>query len=111
MQFHLYKGELMRARTILSLCCFLVLLLTGAALFAQPAPTAAAPSPALTSAAPFCAAPTTVPLDLAAESLGGNPTTQSACPAALSQQCVARWGQCALCYCIGSSCSCENRCF
>jgi len=99
----------MRARTILSLCCFLVLLLTGAALFAQPAPTA--PAPALTSAAPFCAAPTaptTVPLDLSA-GLGG-PTTQSACPAALWQQCFARWGQCSLCYCIGTSCSCENRC-
>jgi hypothetical protein len=98
----------MRARTILSLCCFLVLLLTGAALFASPAPAAPAASPVLSGPAPACAA---APADLAA-SLGlPGPGTQTACPPTLSQQCVQRWGSCALCYCIGSTCSCENRCF
>lgn len=99
----------MRARTILSLCCFVVLLLTGAALFAEPAPAPAAPvlnSSVQPVPAPMCPAPA-----LAAKpDLGGGPVAAAACPANVWQQCYQRYGTCTLCYCIGASCYCENRC-
>jgi hypothetical protein len=94
----------MRAKTIFSLCCFLCLLLTGAALFAEPAPTLF-----LTGAVAPAAVCPAAPVAQSAQPLPG-PTTNAACPASVSQACVQRYGQCALCYCLGSSCSCENRC-
>lgn len=98
----------MRAKAILAVCCFLTLLLAGAALFAAPAP----PVPAFDNAtAPVCAvAPTTPAPQKALPDLGIAPETRSACPVSLSQTCAQRYGQCALCYCLGTSCSCENRC-
>jgi len=99
----------MRARTILSLCCFLVLLLTGAALFAESAPAPLAPvldSSVQPAAAPVCAAPV---LAAAKPDLGG-PTASSTCPATIWQQCYQRYGTCTLCYCLSASCFCENRC-
>jgi len=94
----------MRVRTILSLCCFLVLLFSGAALFAEPTSVAAPVAPLLTTvgAAPVC------PVAPAVQSSG--PVTDSACPVNLWQQCFQRYGTCALCFCLGSSCECENRC-
>jgi hypothetical protein len=99
----------MRMRTILSLCCFLALLLTGAALFAEPAPTAA---PALDNSvqpavAPFCPAPA---VSLASKPVPGGPTAASACPVDLWQQCYQRYGRCMTCFCLGSACECENHC-
>jgi hypothetical protein len=98
----------MRAKTILSLCCFLVLLFAGAVLSAEPVP-APAVAPFLSSVqpAPVCAA---VPAATPAANLGGGPVTDSACPVALWQQCYQRYGTCMLCFCLGSSCECENRC-
>ncbi|MES1240716.1 MAG: hypothetical protein ABUT39_03775 [Acidobacteriota bacterium] len=96
----------MRARTILSLCCFLVLLLTGAALFAEPAPAPTAPFLDSVQAAPLCAAPA---LTASRPDLGG-PTASAACPANIWQQCFQRYGTCTLCYCLSGSCFCENRC-
>ena len=98
----------MRVKTILTLCCFLALLLTGAALFAEPAPAPAAPvldSSIQPAAAPMCPAPV-----LAAKPDLGGPVANAACPAAVWQQCYQRYGSCTLCYCIGASCYCENRC-
>lgn len=105
----------MRARTILSLCCFVVLLLAGAALFAESAPAPLAPvapiAPILDSgiqpaAAPLCAAPV---LAAAKPDLGG-PVANTACPATQWQQCYQRYGTCMLCYCLSASCFCENKC-
>jgi hypothetical protein len=98
----------MRVKTILSLCCFLALLLTGAALFAEPAPAPSAPvldSGVQPAAAPMCPAPS-----LAAKPDLGGPVANAVCPAAIWQQCYQRYGTCTLCYCIGGSCYCENRC-
>jgi hypothetical protein len=98
----------MRAKAILALCCLLTLLLTGAVLAAAPAPAV----PTIEGVtAPVCSvAPTTQAPQQALPDLGIAPETRSACPVSLSQACVQRYGQCALCYCIGASCSCENRC-
>ena len=99
----------MRVKTILSLCCFLALLLTGTTLFAEPAPAPAAPaldSGVQPAAAPMCPAPAPV---AAKPDLGG-PGAAAACPASVWQQCYQRYGTCTLCYCIGGSCYCENRC-
>ena len=99
----------MRMRTILSLCCFLALLLTGATLFAEPSPAPAAPvldSGIQPAAAPFCPAPA---ISLAAKPDLGGPTESSSCPATVWQQCYQRYGTCTLCYCLGA-CYCENRC-
>ncbi len=98
----------MRARTILSLCCFLVLLLTGATLFAEPAPTPTAPL--LNSAQPAAPLMCPAPALTAKPDLGGGPTAAATCPATQWQQCYQRYGTCTLCYCIGSTCYCENRC-
>jgi hypothetical protein len=98
----------MRAKTILSLCCFLCLLLTGAALFAEPAPVPNVSLTDIVAPAAVCPATPIAPLEETAQPLVR--VTNSACPVSLSQSCVQRFGQCALCYCIGSSCSCENRC-
>lgn len=96
----------MRARTILSLCCFVALLLTGTALFAEPAPAPVLDSGIQPAAAPMCPAPV-----LAAKpDLGGGPTAAAACPATQWQQCYQRYGTCMLCYCLGASCYCENKC-
>ena len=91
----------MRVRTILSLCCFLALLFTGAALFAEPA-ASAAPLLNTIGAAPVC------PVSPVGQTSG--PVADSACPVNLWQQCYQRYGTCALCFCLGSSCECENRC-
>lgn len=96
----------MRGRTILSLCCFVALLLTGAALVAEPAPAPAAPVLNSAQPAPMCPAP----VPAAKPDLGGGPVAAAACPATQWQQCYQRYGTCTLCYCIGASCYCENRC-
>jgi len=98
----------MRVRTMIVFCCLFTLLLAGAALAASPAPAV----PAFDGpAAPVCSvAPTTQAPQQALPDLGIAPETRSACPVSLSQTCVQRYGQCALCYCLGTSCSCENRC-
>ena len=101
----------MQMKAILSLCCFVVLLFAGAALFAEPAPAAAA-APVLDSgvqpsSAPFCAAPA---VPMASKPDLGGPVAASACPAAIWQQCFKRYGTCTLCFCLGSACECENRC-
>lgn len=100
----------MRVKAIVALCCFLTLLLAGVAAFAETSPAPAVP--ALDNAtAPICAvAPTTQAPQQALPDLGVAPETRSACPFSLSQTCTQRWGACALCFCVGSSCSCENRC-
>jgi hypothetical protein len=95
----------MRAKTILTLCCFLTLLLAGAALSAEPAPALSSPVLDGVVAAPVCSA---APVALSA--LGGGPVTNSACPASLYQACFQRYGTCTLCFCLGASCECENRC-
>jgi hypothetical protein len=97
----------MRMRTILSLCCFLALLLTGAALFAEPAPAPILDSGIQPAAAPFCPAPA---ISLAAKPHLGGPVATSACPVALWQQCYQRYGTCMTCFCLGSACECENHC-
>jgi hypothetical protein len=100
----------MRTKAIVTLCCFLTLLLAGVALFAE-APQAPAAPVVDNATAPVCAvAPVTQAPQQALPDLGIAPETRSACPVSLSQTCVQRYGQCALCYCIGASCSCENRC-
>jgi hypothetical protein len=104
------KGEPMRVRTILTLCSFLVLLFAGAALFAEPAPAPAPAAPFLDSGAQPAAAPMCpAPAPAAKPDLGG-PVANTACPANVWQQCFQRYGTCTLCYCIGGSCYCENRC-
>ena len=97
----------MRARTILTLCCFLTLLMVGAVLSAEPVPSP--PSPIMTAlTAPDTAGP--APVCAAAKADLGNPGTAASCPASVWQACYQRYGTCTLCYCIGSSCYCENRC-
>jgi hypothetical protein len=96
----------MRARTILTLCCFLALLLTGATLFAEPAPALNSPIFDSAAPAPVCAAAPAA--QNAAAGLG--PVTNSACPVAEWQACFKRYGTCTLCFCLGSACECENRC-
>jgi hypothetical protein len=102
----------MRAKTLLTLCCFLTLLLVGAALFAAPAPVQNSPlldeitAPPACSAAPAAQSPQTA-LGLA----GGSAAVQSsACPVAIWQACFQHYGTCTLCFCLGSACECENRC-
>ena len=94
----------MRARTVLTLCCFVALLMVGAVLSAEPVPSPVVP--ALT--APDAAGP--APVCAAAKADLGNPGTAASCPASVWQSCYQRYGSCTLCYCIGSSCYCENRC-
>jgi len=96
----------MRAKTILTLCCFLTLLLAGTALFAEPAPALNSPVLDSVAAAPVCSAAPAA--QNAATGLG--PVTNSACPADLWQACYRRYGTCTLCFCLGSACECENRC-
>jgi len=99
----------MRAKTILSLCCFLCLLLTGAALFAEPAPSL--PLSLTSTVAPAAVCPAAAPVAPIAESaqpLSG-PVTNLTCSASTMQACVKRYGQCAICVCI-TSCFCENNC-
>lgn len=94
----------MRARTFLTLCCFVALLLVGAVLSAEPVPSPPAPVvPALDDAgpAPVCAA--------ARPELNG-PTTTASCPADVWQACYRRYGTCMLCFCLSSGCECENKC-
>jgi len=99
----------MRAKTILTLCCFLTLLLAGTSLFAAPAPAQLLneiTAPPVCSAAPAAQSPQPA-LGLA----GGSAAVQSsACPAAVYQACYQHYGSCTLCFCLGSSCECENRC-
>jgi len=102
----------MRAKTLLTLCCFLTLLLAGSVLFAAPAPS---PDSALLdqiTAPPTCSGAPAV--DSPQKALGPNggsePTFRSACPAAIWQACFQRYGTCTLCFCIASGCECENRC-
>ncbi len=107
----------MRVRTILRLCCFLVLLFAlfaGTVLSAEPVP---APEGAVLNSvqpAPFCPAAPAVslpanPANPANVGLG-RPITNAACSASVWQQCYQRFGSCALCYCLGASCYCENKC-
>jgi hypothetical protein len=100
----------MRMKTILALGCFVALLLTGAVLSAQPAP--ALPLPALDNVVnPAAAAPVCSAAPAAQEARGTlGPVTAAACPASVYQACYQRYGTCTLCFCFGSSCSCENRC-
>lgn len=100
----------MRARTILSLCCFLVLLLAGSTLFAEPAPAPTAPVLNNVQAAPMCPAPAVSEILTAKPDLGGGPTAAAVCPANIWQQCYQRYGTCTLCYCLSGTCYCENRC-
>lgn len=97
----------MRVRTILSLCCLLFVLFAGTVLAAEPVP--APVGSVLNSAqpAPFCPA---APAESVAARAGLGPVTNAACSATVWQQCYQRFGTCALCYCLGSSCYCENKC-
>jgi hypothetical protein len=96
----------MRARTIFHFFCVLTLLLAGTAMAAGPALTA--PVFADVAPAPVCsAAPVAQP---AQAKLGGGPVTQAACPPSVWQACYQKHGTCALCFCLGSNCECENRC-
>lgn len=97
----------MRAKTILSLCCILTLLLAGAALAAETGPALTAPVFGDAAPAPVCSAPAAQP---AQADLGGGPVTEAACPPSVWQACFQKHGTCTLCFCIGSSCECENRC-
>lgn len=96
----------MRAKTILTLCCFLTLLLAGTVLSAEPAPALAAPIFDSAAPAPVCSAAPAA--QSALPDLG--PVTNSVCPAAIWQKCFQRYGTCTLCYCISAECFCENRC-
>lgn len=99
----------MRAKPILALCCFLTLLLAGAALSAAPAPALANPVFDSGAVAPVCsAAPAAQSERLDLGGLG--PVTNAPCPPAVWQACFQRHGTCTLCFCIGSACECENRC-
>lgn len=97
----------MRARTVLTLCCFFALLVTGSALFAAPAPALAAPTLDSVTTAPVCSAPVARATET---DLGDGPVTEASCPASVWQACYQRHGTCALCFCLGSACECENRC-
>ena len=97
----------MRAKMILPLCFVLTLLLAGAALAAEPAPTLTGPVFDAFAPAPVCSAPASQ--DVQAD-LGGGPGTEAACPPSVWQACFQKHGTCALCFCLGSSCECENRC-
>jgi len=100
----------MRLKAILALCCFLTLLLAGAALFAETPQAPAAPALSPVTGPACSATPAVQAPQQALPDLGVAPETRSACPVSLSQTCTQRWGSCALCFCVGSSCSCENRC-
>jgi hypothetical protein len=96
----------------LTLCCFLALLLAGAVLFAQPEPVPAPAAPvfgniANAAPAPVCSAE---PIDQGTKPDFGGPVLESSCPASVWQACYRRYGTCTLCFCLGSSCECENRC-
>ena len=104
----------MGAKPILTLCCFLALLLTGAVLFAEPAP---APAPltvpafddvANTAPAPVCPAEPVGQGQM--PDFGAGLAPKAACPANVWQACFQRYGTCTLCYCLSGSCFCENRC-
>ncbi len=97
----------MRAKAILTLCCFVALLLTGAVLSAEPAPTLPGLLVDAAAAAPVCSA---APALSAKPDLGGGPGAAASCPASVYQACFQRYGTCTLCYCFGGACSCENRC-
>lgn len=98
----------MRVKTILPLCCIFILLLAGAALAAETGPALNIPVFDDVAPAPVCSlAPVSQP---AQANLGGGPGTEAACPANLWQACYQKHGSCALCFCLGSSCECENRC-
>ena len=91
----------MRARTILTLCCFVALLMVGAVLSAEPVPSPVVPALDDAGPAPVCAA--------AKPNLGG-PVAAAACPANVWQACYQRYGTCMLCFCLSSGCECENKC-
>ncbi len=103
----------MGAKPILTLCCFLALLLAGAVLFAEPAPAPVLTVPvfdgvAAAAPAPVCAAE---PVDQVKKpNFGGGLVPKAACPANVWQACFQRYGTCTLCYCLSGSCFCENRC-
>jgi hypothetical protein len=97
----------MRAKTLLTLCCFLTLLLAGTVLFAAPAPSQDSVLLDQITAPTTCAA---APAAQNAAALRLGPVTNSACPAAVWQACYQRYGTCTLCFCLGASCECENRC-
>jgi hypothetical protein len=97
----------MRAKTILQLCCVLTFLLTGTALAAETGPALTAPAFDNLAPALVCSAPVT---QVAQADLGGGPGTEASCPVSVWQACYQRHGTCALCFCLGSSCECENRC-
>jgi hypothetical protein len=100
----------MGAKPILTLCCFLALLLAGAVLFAEPAPAPVLAVPFFGDAAPapVCSAE---PVDQGEKpDFGGGPVLEAVCPANVWQACFQRYGTCTLCYCLSSSCFCENRC-
>lgn len=97
----------MRARTILTLCCFVALLMVGAVLSAEPVPSP--PSPIMAAlAAPDTAGP--APVCAAAKPALNGPTTAAACPADVWQACYRRYGTCMVCFCLSSGCECENKC-
>lgn len=95
----------MRTKMTLSLCCVLALVLAGAALAAETAPTLTVPIFDDVAPAPICSE-----AQNAQAEPGGGPGTEASCPANLWQACYQRHGTCALCFCLGSSCECENRC-
>jgi hypothetical protein len=96
----------MRAKPIL-FCCVLTLLLAGAVLAAETGSALTIPVFDEAAPAPICSAP--VSQDAQAD-LGGGPGTEASCPASVWQACYQQHGTCALCFCFGSSCSCENKC-
>jgi len=98
----------MRAKTILALCCFLTLLLSGAVLSAEPAPALANPVLDSGATAPVCSAAPVAQTQRPTFALG--PVPNSPCPPSVWQACYKRYGTCTLCFCIGSGCECENRC-
>jgi hypothetical protein len=96
----------MRAKTILTLCCLLALLLPGAVLSAEPEPALTFPILDEAATAPVCAAEPVA----GGKKPDGGPVVEAACPASVWQACFRRYGTCTLCYCLGASCFCENRC-
>jgi hypothetical protein len=100
----------MGAKPILTLCCFLALLLAGAVLFAEPAPVPTIPvlDGVAAAPAPVCSAE---PVDQGKKpDFGEELVPKASCPASVWQACFQRYGTCTLCYCLSGSCFCENRC-
>jgi hypothetical protein len=100
----------MGVKPILTLCCFLALLLAGAVLFAQPEPAPALTAPIFDAAATAPVCPAEPVAKGEKPDLGGDIVLKASCPASVWQACFQRYGTCTLCYCLSASCFCENRC-